>query len=65
MHVGPEHKGEVWTDVLDWQKDEVSIDDDGNGVFKCPGTSVSIWVKKDASGRDHFPVNFNSKIYES
>ncbi|KAF2227045.1 putative alpha-amylase [Elsinoe ampelina] len=65
MHVGPEHKGEVWTDILGWQQDQVTIDDEGNGVFKTPGVSVSIWVKKDAQHRDKFPVNFDSDIYKS
>lgn len=64
MHVGPEHKGEVWTDVLGWEQGEVTIDEEGNGEFKCPGTSVAIWVKKDAEGRDQFPVNFDSDIYK-
>lgn len=64
MHVGPEHKGEVWTDVLGWEDGEVKIDDEGNGMFKCPGVSVAIWVNKDAKGRDKFPVNFDSDIYK-
>ena len=54
MSVGTEHKGEVWTDVLGWQKDEVTIAEDGYATFPCAGTSVSIWVKKDAAGRDEF-----------
>jgi alpha-amylase len=54
MSVGTEHKGEIWTDVLGWQTDEVKIEDDGYGLFPCPGTSVSIWVKKDAPGREKF-----------
>lgn len=64
MHVGPEHKGEVWTDVLGWEEKEVTIDDEGNGMFCCPGTSVAIFVKKDAPGREKFPVNFDSDIYQ-
>jgi len=62
MAVGDEHKGEIWTDVLGWQTDEVKIDNDGFGIFPCPGTSVSIWVKKDAAGRDRFG-KFDSDIY--
>lgn len=54
MTVGTEHTGEIWTDVLKWRKDEVKIDENGQGVFPCPGKSVSIWVKKDAAGRDRF-----------
>lgn len=63
MAVGEEHKGECWTDVLGWEQGEVTIDDEGYGLFKCPGTSVAIWVKKDADGRDRFPVDFDSDIY--
>lgn len=64
MHVGPEHKGEVWTDILGWEQGEVKIDEEGNGEFKCPGTSVAIWVNKDAKDRDIFPVKFDSDIYK-
>ena len=64
MHVGHEHKGEVWTDILGWEQGEVEIDEEGNGQFNCPGTSVAIWVNKDAQGREKFPVNFDSDIYK-
>ncbi|KAF2093973.1 thermostable alpha-amylase [Rhizodiscina lignyota] len=63
MVVGKEHKGEIWTDVLGWETGEVEIDDEGCGLFPCPGVSVSIWVNKTADGRDRFPVNFDSDIY--
>ncbi|KAJ4288567.1 hypothetical protein N0V90_011804 [Kalmusia sp. IMI 367209] len=64
MAVGEEHAGERWTDVLGWEEGEVEIDGEGYGVFKCPGVSVSIWVNKEAAGRDQFPTNFDSNIYE-
>lgn len=64
MHVGPEHKGEVWTDILEWEQSEVKIDDEGNGEFYCPGTSVAIWVNKEAKNRDIFPIEFDSDIYK-
>ena len=41
---------------------EVEIDHEGFGVFICPGTSVSVWVNKDADGRDRFG-KFNDQIY--
>jgi alpha-amylase len=63
MAVGDMHKGEVWTDVLGWSQDEVVVDDEGYGLFMCPGISMSVWVKKDAEGRDRFPTNFDSNIY--
>jgi alpha-amylase len=64
MAVGEMHAGQIWTDVLGWEQGEVKIDDEGFGVFKCPGVSVSIWVRKDAEGRDRFPLNFDSDIYK-
>ncbi|KAF2873985.1 glucan 1,4-alpha-maltohexaosidase precursor [Massariosphaeria phaeospora] len=63
MAVGDLHKGERWTDVLGWEDGEVEIDEEGYGVFKCPGVSVAVWVKKDAEGRDKFPTNFDADIY--
>ncbi|KAK9482937.1 glycoside hydrolase superfamily [Lipomyces starkeyi] len=54
MFVGEEHKGEIWTDVLGWEQGEVHIGEDGNADFKCPATSMAVWVNKDAPGRDQF-----------
>ncbi|KAF3940656.1 Alpha-amylase [Dactylella cylindrospora] len=53
MHVGGEHTGEVWTDVLGWAQGEVVIDQDGWGNFTCPAVSCAIWVNKDAPGREN------------
>ncbi|OBT79222.1 hypothetical protein VF21_01713 [Pseudogymnoascus sp. 05NY08] len=64
MHVGEMHAGEVWTDVLGWSDREVVIEDDGCGNFVCPGTSVSVWVNKDAEGRDRFR-EFDANVYEN
>ncbi|EHY55318.1 hypothetical protein HRR83_008764 [Exophiala dermatitidis] len=64
MFVGKEHAGEVWTDVLGWQTDEVKIDDEGFGQFMCPGTSVSVWVNKDAQDRSKIDgLHFDTDIY--
>jgi alpha-amylase len=63
MAVGKEHTGEKWTDVLGWEEGEVDIDEEGYGLFRCPGVSVSVWVNKEAEGRDQFPTNFDSNIY--
>jgi alpha-amylase len=54
MWVGDMHAGEVWTDVLGWEQGEVTIGKDGFGVFTCPGVSLSVWVNKDAEGREKF-----------
>lgn len=54
MHVGEQHAGEEWTDVLGWESGSVKIGEDGFGEFVCPGTSLAVWVNKDAEGRDRF-----------
>jgi alpha-amylase len=64
MAVGEMHAGEKWTDLLGWEQGEVEIDQDGYGLFKCPGTSVAVWVRGDAEGRDQFPTNFDAEIYK-
>ena len=54
MHVGEMHAGEVWTDILGWEKSEIIIEHNGWANFICPGTSLSVWVNKSAEGRDRF-----------
>jgi alpha-amylase len=54
MHVGEMHAGERWTDVLGWSEGEVTVGEDGFGVFRCGGCSVSVWVKEGAEGREKF-----------
>ncbi|KAF1950033.1 glucan 1,4-alpha-maltohexaosidase precursor [Byssothecium circinans] len=63
MAVGEMHRGETWADVLGWAEGEVVIDDEGYGVFTCPGVSVGVWVRRDAEGRERFPVGFDGEIY--
>ncbi|KAI4123946.1 MAG: hypothetical protein LQ347_005934 [Umbilicaria vellea] len=63
MFVGATHKGEVWTDVLGWESSEVTIDEQGNGLFPCPGVSVAVWVNQEAEGRDRFG-KFDANIYK-
>jgi len=64
MHVGEMHAGEVWTDVLGWSDREVVIGDDGFGEFVCGQTSVSVFVRKEAEGRERFAEEFDTNIYE-
>lgn len=69
MFVGKDREGEVWTDALGWARDgekeaEVVVDGEGFGEFTCGELSVSVWTKRDAEGRDAFPVKFDAKIYE-
>lgn len=63
MHVGEMHAGEKWTDVLGWEDREVEIDGEGFGTFVCPSTSLSVWVNKEAEGRERFNERFDVKIY--
>lgn len=46
MYIGPKFAGEVFIDALDNCQEEVSIDDEGFGIFKCKGKSASVWVEK-------------------
>jgi alpha-amylase len=62
MFVGELHHGEVWTDVLGWSDREVTIGDDGFGMFACGGVSVSVYVKRDAKGREKLG-KFDAQIY--
>jgi alpha-amylase len=64
MAVGDLHAGQKWTDVLGWSQEEVTIDNEGFGLFKCPGVSISVYVRSDAEGRDQFPVNFDGEFYK-
>jgi len=64
MHVGEMHRGEKWTDVLGWSQGEIEIGEDGYANFTCPAVSLSVWVNKDAEGRDQFG-KFDDDIYKS
>lgn len=63
MFVGEMHAGEKWTDVLGWEQGEVIIGEDGWATFRCPGTSLSVWVNAAAEGRDRFG-KFDDDIYK-
>ncbi|KAF5389701.1 hypothetical protein D9757_006050 [Collybiopsis confluens] len=54
MEIGKEHAGEAWTDVLGWSEGEIVIGEDGWAEFRSPAMSVSVWVVKDAHGREEF-----------
>lgn len=47
MHVGENRKGEIWYEFTGNIKDEVTIDQNGNGDFKVEGGNLAVWVKKD------------------
>ena len=52
----------MWTDVLGWSQERVTIGDDGFGLFDIPGVSVAIYVNEKAEGRDRFG-KFDDQIY--
>lgn len=49
MNVGELNKGAVYADYTGNIEDKVTIDADGNGVFRCHDGSMSIWVRDDIS----------------
>lgn len=57
--------GEVYVDVIGdtGERAEVTIDQDGCGVFPCRGRSVGVFVRKDADGVERFPVDFAWSVY--
>lgn len=46
MNIGKEHAGETWHEVTGNRKEEVVIDDEGNGQFLVSGGKAAVWVKK-------------------
>ena len=52
MAVGEMHASEIWMDILGNEEREIKITPDGYGMFPCASTSVSMWVNKNATGRD-------------
>jgi len=46
MNVGIERKGEVWYDLTGNRKEEVVIDEQGNGNFLVSGGNMAVWVQK-------------------
>lgn len=47
MNVGERHQGEIWHEITGSRKEEVTIDDQGNGKFPVSGGKLAVWVKKD------------------
>ena len=46
MYIGKHFAGQKFIDALDNCPDIITIDDEGCGVFKAKGKSVSVWVKR-------------------
>ena len=49
MYVGEDHAGETWVDALLKCDEEVIIDEEGYGTFRCLDGSVSVWVMNVAA----------------
>ncbi|MDO4594007.1 MAG: alpha-amylase [Tissierellia bacterium] len=47
MFVGEENKGKIFIDKSGKNKEEIKIDDEGNGVFNVGPGQVTYWVRKD------------------
>lgn len=52
MRVGKRHAGERWTDVLGQMLGEVMIDEEGFGNFSVGPRGVTVWVSREADGRE-------------
>lgn len=48
MYVGEMHSGEVWIDKMGKTDERVTIDENGNGLFKVSGGAVSVYVSEAA-----------------
>lgn len=46
MNFGPENAGCVFRDYLDRFEDEVQLDEEGKGIFKVKGASLSCWCSR-------------------
>ncbi|KAJ5953651.1 Glycoside hydrolase superfamily [Penicillium verhagenii] len=64
MYVGVKHRGEEWTDILDWCIETVIIDHRGYGIFPVAAMSISVWVNSKAKGRKRLARPFDTNIYD-
>lgn len=46
MYVGKSHSGEMWYDITGHIREDVVIDETGQGTFKVLDGSYSIWIKR-------------------
>ena len=47
MYIGKKFKNKKFVDILNGIKEEVIIDEEGNGIFKVNDKSLSIWINKE------------------
>lgn len=46
LNVGIERKGEIWCEITGNRKEEITIDEKGEGHFPVSGGKLAVWVKK-------------------
>lgn len=46
LNVGSERKGEIWWEITGNRKEEITIDEKGEGHFPVSGGKLAVWVKK-------------------
>lgn len=46
MYVGKQHAGEIWYEITNNIRKEVTIDKDGNGLFSVEPQYIAVWTKK-------------------
>ena len=46
MAVGQHHRGEYWYEITGNRKEEVMIDEKGEGTFPVSGGKLAVWVKR-------------------
>ena len=44
MYVGERYAGKIFYDALGYCQNQVVIDQQGHGLFKCQGGSVSVYI---------------------
>lgn len=47
MNAGKAHRGEIWCEITGSRKEEVTIDEEGNGCFLVSGGKLAVWIKKE------------------
>lgn len=51
MNLGKEHAGETWHELTGSIKDDVVIDEEGNGEFAVCSRNLSVWIKKEDNNK--------------
>lgn len=54
MNVGSINQGAVYADYTGSRTDKVTIDPDGNGLFRCNAGQVSVWVRDQVTPEEAF-----------